>query len=238
MRVSIIVLAFNEVESLKKTIAELQQLLLPERTQIILATSKSATSECLKVCQELEMEFANVIVNFQREPFVAAAVLESLALVKNDRVIYMSSDLETPPSVVPLMLAECEYFDWDIVVASRWVTGGSFEGYGRAKYLVSWSAQQICRVIYTTRLTEFTYGFRLYKTNLLRELYFREKKHPFFLESYIIPLRLGAKITEVPVNWKPRLEGKSVVNLVTLIQYLRPLIRVRFMQKRTLRKSL
>ena len=237
LELSVIILAFNEQESLRKTVLEIQSLLKPECTNIIISTSHNATPECIKMSKLLSNEFENVSVFFQKKPFVAAAVLEALEIVTTERTIYMSSDSETPPKVIPIMMDKCAEFDWDIVVASRWIEGGSFTGYGKLKYSISWVAQQVCRLLYSRDLTEFTYGFRLYKTDLLRKYNFHEAKHPFFLESFLIPLRCGATVTEVPVNWTPRYESESVVNFLTLVQYLKPLIRVRFMKKEKIENS-
>jgi hypothetical protein len=54
-----------------------------------------------------------------------------------------------------------------------------------------------------------------------------EKKHPFFLETLLVPLRLGFKIIEIPVKWRAREEAFSVVNLRILLSYFRPIFFVK-----------
>ena len=121
--------------------------------------------------------------------------------------------------------------DFDIVSASRWIPGGSFTGYGPVKYCTSWAAQKLCKIIYRSSLSEFTYGFRIYKRGILVNNRFKEIKHPFFLESLLLPIRQGVRIAEVPVNWIPRTEGASVVGISTLIAYIKPIVRLRFTRK-------
>jgi dolichol-phosphate mannosyltransferase len=237
-KLSIIVLAFNEVESLKLTVEEIFKVMENEKIEVIISTSRRATSSCQEMSLLLQERFPNLRLHFQSEPYVAAAVLEALASVKSEFVIYMSSDKETPASLIPQLLRHIEDSDSDIVSASRWIKSGSFTNYGGVKYALSLSAQYLCKVIYTSGLTEFTYGFRIYKTDLLKSYQFREDKHPFFLESLLIPLRLNARIQEIPVNWVPRDEGTSVVDFKTLVSYLRPVFMVRIRDRNKLQTPL
>jgi dolichol-phosphate mannosyltransferase len=233
-KLSIIVLAFNEVVSLRHTVEELHQVTDYQTTKIIISTSVYAKEECREEAESLSGRFDNVRVYVQNKPFVAAAVLEALNLCDSTFIIYMSSDKETPATLVPLLLEEIDNRQLDIVSASRWIVGGSFYGYGIMKLFVSKSAQLLCKIIYMSSLTEFTYGFRIYRKSILINGKFKETKHPFFLESLLVPLRLGSKIAEIPVKWTPRTEGESVVDIKTLLTYLRPIIAVRLTRKRNL----
>jgi dolichol-phosphate mannosyltransferase len=235
-KVSIIVLAFNENQSLRKTIQDLAALTDLTSTRILISTSANASIECLEAAKALESEFLNVNVYFQNKPFVAAAVLEALELCNSEYVVYMSADGETPATLVPSLLREMDRGCFDIVLASRWIQGGSFSNYGRLKWLLSKFAQNLCKFLYASDLSEFTYGFRIYRTPFLKTIKFHEEKHPFFLESLLIPIRLGARIKEIPAAWHPRTEGRSVMDLTTLVAYLRPIFRVRFVSKSKLIK--
>jgi glycosyltransferase involved in cell wall biosynthesis len=212
----VIVLAFNEVASLKFTIENLIESLSGRSYKIVISTSTFATKECQLMAIELANKNQNVDVYFQIKPFVAAAILEATATLNTKYIVYMSADLETPPEIIPLMIDEINRLGVDIVSASRWINGGSFNGYGKIKYGISLLAQKVCKVVYPNGLTEFTYGFRLYKKEFLSQFNFYEVKHPFFLESLLIPLKFHARLFEIPVKWIPRTEGKSVVTFKVL----------------------
>jgi glycosyltransferase involved in cell wall biosynthesis len=235
-KLSIIILAFNEVQSLKKTVEEIYEVMNCEDIEVIISTSRKATFSCQEMSVSLKEVFPNLRIHFQIQPYVAAAVLEVLETVTSEFVIYMSADKETPASLIPQLLRHMEEHKPDVVSASRWITSGSFIDYGKLKYALSYLAQKLCKLVYFSSLTEFTYGFRIYKTELLKRCLFREPKHPFFLESLLIPLRLSAKIHEIPVKWSPRDEGSSVVSFGTLISYLRPILMARIRSPRTLQK--
>lgn len=230
----IIVLAFNEVDSLETTIFQIQTSLLGIDYEIVISTSHKATLECQKMARDLARKHDRVSCYFQVKPFVAAAVLEVVQNIDSQFLVYMSADGETPAEAIPRMLERQRLVGADVVSTSRWIKGGSFTNYGGVKYLTSFLAQQLCRLVYQSRLTEFTYGFRLYRSELLRNYKYHEQRHPFFLETLLVPLRAGYKISEIPVKWVPRVEGQTVVTLPTLISYLRPLIFTRIQRRKTL----
>lgn len=230
----IIVLAFNEVDSLEETITQIRNYLNGIDYEIVVSTSHNATIECQKMARDLAQKYEKISCYFQVKPFVAAAVLEAAHHVNSQFLVYMSADGETPAEAIPRMLETQRLVDADVVSTSRWIKGGSFSDYGGVKYIISFLAQQLCRLVYQSRLTEFTYGFRLYRSEILRNFNYHEQKHPFFLETLLVPLRAGYKIREIPVKWVPRVEGQTVATLPILISYLRPLFFTRFQSRRIL----
>jgi hypothetical protein len=230
----IIVLAFNEVDSLAETITQLRMCLTEVNCEIVISTSLHATIECQQMAKSLAQKYENVSCYFQVKPFVAAAVLEAAQNIDSQFLVYMSADGETPAEAVPRMLDMQRRVNADVVSTSRWIKNGSFIDYGGIKYFTSFLAQQLCRVVYQSRLTEFTYGFRLYRSEILKDYNYFEVRHPFFLETLLVPLRAGYKIREIPVKWVPRVEGETVVTLPTLISYLRPLIFTRIRSRTAL----
>ena len=73
-----------------------------------------------------------------------------------------------------------------------------------------------------------TYGYRIFPVKLLRAIDWHEIKHPFFLETALVPLRLGIKLIEIPVSWKARIEGDSVNPFWANFRYFKTALRVRF----------
>jgi dolichol-phosphate mannosyltransferase len=229
---TVIVLAYNEVYSLKATIEKLNSSLIGQDVKIVISTSSHATHECRKMVEDLIAKFKNVSMHVQVKPYVASAVMEVAHQSDTRYIVYMSSDLETPPELVATMLEKVRSTGVDIVIASRWIQNSRFENYGKWKYLLSYSAQKLCKLIYPNGLTEFTYGFRLYKKEVLCKYRYFETKHPFFLESLLVQLKFKMRICEIPVNWKARDEGKSLVNKITLLRYLVPIFRTKLLPKR------
>ena len=223
----IIVLAFNEIDSLKETIIGINETFIDKKPEIIISTSRDGTIGCQAMAQSLSLEYPNVRVYFQQVPYVGAAVLEAVEILDTDYVIYMSADGETPFEACSRLFSKILETNSDIVSASRWIAGSSFSSYGKLKFAVSLFAQYICKLVYWSHLSEFTYGFRIYRREVLFNCIFLEKKHPFFLETILVPLRLGFKIVEIPVKWKAREEAFSVVNIRILLSYFKPIFLVK-----------
>lgn len=224
---AVIVLAFNEEESLEETIVGLRSVFLDHDVKIIISTSKNATSKCKEMSEKLSKNFENVQTHYQVRPFVAAAVLEASVLVDSDYIIYMSADGETPYEAAIRLFDKIVESNADVVSSSRWLPGATFNDYGWMKLLVSKFAQNLCKVVYISKLTEFTYGYRIYRSEIFRSCIFKEEKHPFFLETLLVPLRLGHKIEEIPVSWTARQEATSLVDYRTILRYFRPIFSVR-----------
>ncbi len=121
----------------------------------------------------------------------------------------MASDLETDPRDVPILIAEAKKLPDAIITASRWRKGGGFEGYSRVKLLANWTFQKSFSALYATRLTDMTYGYRIFPTRLVQAIQWEEVRHPLLFETLIKPMRLGVKVVEIPSVWKVRHEGES-----------------------------
>jgi dolichol-phosphate mannosyltransferase len=163
VKLGIIVLAFNEIDSLKETIVGINETFIDIKPDIVISTSRAGSVGCQAMAQGLSIEFPNVKVHLQQEPFVGAAVLEAVELLDTEYVIYMSADGETPFEACGRLYSKILETDSDIVSASRWIAGGSFSNYGKSKFVVSLFAQILCKIVYRSRLSEFTYGFRVYR---------------------------------------------------------------------------
>jgi glycosyltransferase involved in cell wall biosynthesis len=228
-------LAFNEVGTLFTTINKILQFTDEETCKIVISTSHLASPHTINAAEQISAASERVKLHFQKKPFVAAAVLEVVQDLKSDYVIYMSADMETPPEAVPRLISKISSdSNLDVVLCSRWIEGGGFSNYGARKKLISYFAQQLCRLLYKWDVHEYTYGFRIYKTDILKNLSYQEKKHPFFLESLLVPLKLGYRVAEIPVHWEARTEGDSVATFQTWLSYLRPIFRLTFISKRRL----
>ena len=225
--ITVVVTALDETTSLQETVRNVIEGLDGVKFEIVISTSRLASPNCVDVARRLCQENSFLRLYFHTEPHVAAAILEVVKDVNSEFVAFMSSDGETPAEALPRMLKVIGNEKVDIVVASRWLKESKFIDYGLIKKFVSFCAQRVSGWLYRSNLTEFTFGYRIYKTTFLQKCKFVEKKHPFFLESLLVPLRLGASVKEVPVVWQPRTQGESVSSIRTIISYIRPLILVR-----------
>jgi glycosyltransferase involved in cell wall biosynthesis len=226
--VSIIMPVMDETVSLRKTVEIVVADNPDDISELICVTSRFSTPEALAACRELTQRWPGLVkMRQQTRPYLGGALQDAFEWASAPYTLLMASDLETDPYTVKQMIAEARK-GWDIVATTRWSGGGTFNGYNPVKYICNWVFQKIIGAMYGSSLSDFTYGYRIYRTELLQNQPWQELRHPFLLECVLRPLRLGATATEVPVHWVARQEGESHNPFWRNFLYLRTALRVRF----------
>lgn len=235
---AVIITALDETWSLRETtdcvVAENRD----HVTDIVIATAPHTTAACRAVVEEMKEKHPSLVRGYQQErlPGVGGAIQECVDNIRADWTIFASADLETPPDKIKDLIARAKKGDVDIVATSRWLDDGNFGDYSRLKLLCNWIFQKLFSFLYRTPMTDMTFGYRAYRTALLRRCLWRETGHAFFMESLVKPLRAGARVTEVPVSWRKRREGESHIKLSEFLRYFRIGFAVRFTDKRSFLK--
>lgn len=233
--VSVIVPVVNETSSLRTTVEVVLDECRPWIREFLIVVCKRTTPAAMAVVGELQQELGPlVVVHEQQLPFLGGAIREAFDLARGSHVVLMASDLETDPHLVRSMLDEEAKNPAGIVTASRWIAGGSFEGYSRIKLFLNWIFQRAFSLMYWTRLTDMTYAFRVMPTRLVQSIRWEELRHPFLFETMIKPLRLGVPVVEIPAVWKARPEGESQNTFWQNFVYFRIGLKSRFARRSTL----
>ena len=221
MSVSIIMPVMDETVSLRETV----KIVVAENApadihEIICVVSKFTRPESLAICRELEDLYPGVVwTRQQTRPYLGGALQDAFDWATGSHVILMASDLETDPHTVRALIAHARE-GWDIVATTRW-TGAGFEGYNPVKLVANWVFQKSIGLLYRTHLTDLTFGYRIWRTELLRGQLWEELRHPFLLECLLRPLLRGATSTEIAVRWTARKEGESHNSFWTNFLYFR-----------------
>lgn len=208
MKVSIILPLMDEVVSLRKTC----EIVLGENaevSEVLIVVCPRTTPDALATAAELAREYPGVIlVREQHRPRLGGAIRDAFEWTTGSHVVMMASDLETDPYSVKDLIAKARE-GWDIVTATRWKGSGGFQGYSRIKFYANWIFQKMFGLLYLTSLSDLTYGYRIFKAEWVKNVRWEETGHPFLLETVLKPLRLGARVVEIPSTWIARTEGES-----------------------------
>lgn len=240
--VSIILPAINETFSFEQTVDTL--LATCERQdlrELIAVVCKKTTTECQvsierskQKCEEAGLPFT---VLWQTRPFVGGAYQDAICICQGSHLVIMSTDLETDPNTVHELIAKEKEHPADITTASRWLKGGSFTGYDKKKEILNYIFQHLFSFYYGVKMTDMTYGFRIFPTELMQSVAWEELKHPFFLETALKPVRLGVKMYEIPTKWVAREEGESQNSFLQTFTYIPPALKYRFYGKNKILKN-
>jgi len=159
----------------------------------------------------------------QREGGLSTAVVRGLSKARGRLVCVMDGDLQHPPEAIPGLLA-AEAAGADVVVASRYLPGGSRSGLsGGFRRLVSRAATLLAQAVFAEARssTDPLAGFFLCRTSLLQGLEFRPVGFKILLE--LLVCSEGATVVDVPLAFEARGAGESKASAAQGWLYLRHL---------------
>jgi glycosyltransferase involved in cell wall biosynthesis len=232
MRVSVILPVMDETTSLRETVRILREENSNTIGEILIVVCGKTTSAARGTALDLELRDSELIrMREQKRPFLGGAMRDAFEWAQGTHVLMMASDLETDPRTVKELIATAAQ-GYDVVTATRWSADGGFSGYSPVKFVLNWVFQNSFRVLYGTSLSDLTYGFRIFRSDLVKQIRWEELRHPFLLETILKPLRLGAKTKEIPTVWRERTEGVSHNEFWRNFLYFRIALRTRMTPKR------
>ena len=97
----------------------------------------------------------------KNNPGIGWAYREGMLAATGNYVALMAGDLETEPAAVDRMVEKIAETGCDEVIANRWLPGGGFTNYDPLKYVLNWIFQKMFRVLFLTRIGDFTFGFKI-----------------------------------------------------------------------------
>ena len=128
-------------------------------------------------------------------------------------LIEMDADLSHRVRDLRKMIDEKELQpNTDLVIGSRWISGGRTENWPKGRELLSRAANLYVRAMLGLGVKDSTAGFRIYSAAILRRLDFQSIKsdgYSFQIEMTRAVHTLGGKIIEVPITFRERENGVS-----------------------------
>lgn len=233
--VTIILPAMDETYSLKETVDVIFSTNnVEDIAEFIIVLCDRTSADCRKVAEELVEEYkyrVPIYIHNQKLPFVGGAVREGIDLAKGSHLVLMSSDLETDPHVIKEFVELSKKNPDKIITASRWRKGGGFKGYSKVKLVCNLIFERVIGLFYFVSLSDITYAFRIFPSDLMKSIKWEELKHPFFLETALKPIKLGVKFIEIPAHWSARTEGVSQNSFFANFKYFKTAWNNRFLKK-------
>jgi dolichol-phosphate mannosyltransferase len=154
---------------------------------------------------------------------LSTAVVAGLRMARGRYVCVMDADLQHPPELIPMLLAQAEG-GADLVVASRYAPGGSHEGLGTpVRRLVSREATALARMLFkeARQSSDPLSGYFLCRRALIDGIEFRPVGFKILLELLVCVPDL--RVVDVPVTQASRAEGVSKATARQGLLYLRHL---------------
>jgi len=154
---------------------------------------------------------------------LASACLEGMALAHGDWLAVIDADLQHDERLLPAMLVKARSERLDLVVASRYVPGGSAPGFSRWREFVSRCGVRLCHLVLPrARVSDPMSGFFL----LSRALYLELVPRLVGGRGYKILLDMLASaerdlaIGELAYRFRARAAGASKFDLRIVVEFL------------------
>jgi len=156
------------------------------------------------------------------------AIRTGIKYAQGEYTIFMDADgSHSPEFVHNLYKYKNEY---DIVIASRYITGGSTDN-NRLLILMSYITNITYSIVLNLHYKDISNSFKLYKTSSLKELTLRCKNFDI-VEEILYKIKKYHKeinVLEIPYSFKERMFGHTKRNLFFFIlTYIITIIRLRF----------
>jgi dolichol-phosphate mannosyltransferase len=117
--------------------------------------------------------------------------------------------------------------DTDLVIGSRWVSGGKAESWSKCREILSRAANLYVRAMLGIGVNDSTSGFRIYSAEILKKINvesIESEGYVFQVEMTRSAQKAGAKIIEVPITFRERESGVSKMTKAIILEALLKII--------------
>jgi dolichol-phosphate mannosyltransferase len=173
--------------------------------------SPDGTGELADLLAE-ELDYVNVLHRPEKEglgPAYLAGFRRALA-DGAELVLEMDCDFSHDPNDVPRLVAATA--DADVVLGSRYVTGGGVRDWGLVRRFISAGGSWYARVLLGAPVHDLTGGFKCYRRAVLESVDLdavHSKGYAFQIETTYRALRAGFRVVEIPITFADREAGGS-----------------------------
>lgn len=217
---SIVIPTLNEAENIDPLLTRLFSLDLDKGFEVIIVDDGSTDGTQNKV-RAWETRQPVRLVERRGKPDLTGSVLDGVALANSDVIVVMDADLSHPPERLPALTAPVLEGTHDVAIGSRYVPGGSTEGWPVHRQWLSrlggWLARPLCDV------NDATSGFFAFRRELASTIAQRARGYKILLEL-IMASQGKLRVIEVPIRFTDRTLGESKLSFSHQWTYLQRLM--------------
>ncbi|MCE7068227.1 glycosyltransferase family 2 protein [Dyadobacter sp. CY326] len=216
MKLSVVIPAYNEEESITHTLTSLHQTLnkynIPHEICVTNDNSKDGT---LRVLDELSLQIPTLVYYTNPGPNgFGYAVRYGLERFKGDCVAVFMADMSDDPEDLVKYYYKMLDGDYDCVFGSRWEKGGKVIDYPALKKVINRVANFIVKMVMGIKYNDTTNAFKLYKRETIEGI--KPFLAPHFNLTIELPLKAmvrGYNYAVVPNSWTNRKYGESKLKI-------------------------
>lgn len=202
MLVSIIVPAYKKEKTIQKDVVSIYETMKQTRWDfeiiVVVDGFLDKTFENAKKLKQKEVK----VIGYGTNHGKGYAVRFGMARAKGDLIAFIDSGMEIDPNGISLTLEHMEWYEADIIVASK-RHAASKANYQLLRKIYSWGYYLLVRFLFGLKVTDTQTGLKVYKREVLEAVLPRllVKEYAFDIELLAVAKHLGfARIFDAPVQ--------------------------------------
>ncbi|MGB9622196.1 MAG: glycosyltransferase family 2 protein [Thermosulfidibacteraceae bacterium] len=221
-KISIVIPVYNEEENIERVYNEIREVVEREKLNVeIILVNDGSTDNTEEILNRIAEKDKRVrVIHFRRNFGQTAAIMAGFEMAEGDIIITMDGDGQDDPNEIPRLLAKLEE-RYDIVSGWRKNRKDNFI----KRVLPSRIANWIISTVTGVKLHDYGCSLKAYRRSIIENLILYGEQHRFIPA---IASEIGAKVTEIPVNHRPRIAGKSKYGLSRIFKVIMDLIVIKF----------
>jgi len=222
INISIIIPVYNEEENIANLYGELKSIFsCTSRKYELIFINDASSDNSLDILRNISLKDPCVkVINFWRNFGQTAALSAGIEHAKGEIIIPMDGDGQNDPADIPLFVKK---IDEGFAVVSGWRKNrkDSF-----IRVLPSMIANLLIRKITGVKIHDNGCSLKAYKREILEEVRLYGEMHRFIS---VYASWSGGKVTEVVVNHRPRIGGKSKYGMSRIFKVILDLYVIKFL---------
>lgn len=206
IELSVIIPALNEAGNIGDVVRELREVLnqLKINHEVIVIDGGSTDKTCA------EAEAAGAVAILQKRPRYGGALREGLARATGEYVVTLDADRSHSPLTIKEMWPARS--SADIIVASRFIAGGTSEAPGLRRAL-SKLLNRVFGKVLDVPVRDMSSGYRLYRRDVLVPERYSSENFNILQEILVRAYCDGYSVKEIPLQYHKRGAGQSHAEL-------------------------
>lgn len=222
---TIIIPTYRERDNLEPLIESIHTVIRNHNYRILVVddNSQDGTAELI---QSLKERYPVEIVVRLNERGLASAVVHGIRLTSTEIYAVMDADMQHPPEILPLLKQAIFNNGAEIAIASRYIYGGSCEGWSLIRRIMSRGATFLSHLLLprTRQIKDPMSGYFMFRSSVINGVRLDPKGFKILLE--LLVKGNYRKVIEVPYTFKLREKGKSKLKLKQQVDYLTHLLKL------------
>lgn len=218
MKLSIIIPAYNELNTILEVIRRVQK---ERHEKEIIIVDDGSTDGTTDLLQQVKSENIKILFNNTNKG-KGYAIRAAIKYITGDIVIIQDADLEYYPDEYDILIEKIIQGKADVVYGSRFL--GAHRVFYFYHYLGNLVLNFIANFLLNTNLTDLMTGYKVFKASVLRKLVLQANGFGIETEITAEVFKRRFRVYEVPITYEGRgyEEGKKIrwVNFFTCIYWL------------------